>query len=680
MATQSESILISKKSQGAVIEFYRQSYQLVNQQWNLRDQLRQIDLAYNREVDWTKRNQTAKLSNRLGDADKLQNIVVPVVLPAVESFTTYQSSVFLTGTPLFGVVSDPSNEDQALQLETILDDQAIRGGWVRELMMHFRDGAKYNIGALEVPWVREVTQSLENDITFDNGKQGKPKEVIWEGNALYNMDMYNTFWDSRVAPAHVHLRGEFAGYSRIHSRISLKQLIASLPAVIIDNVIPAFESAGPGFGVGVETGGIEAFYIPQVNPDAIINKNMYSSTNWLQWAGIVNSTNQKIEYKNIYQVTTLYARILPSDFGLRSPGQNTPQIWKFLIVNGQVVIYAERQTNAHQYLPMLFSQPLEDGLTYQTKSLATNVRPFQEVSTALMNSVLAARRRAISDRGLYDPSRVTEANINSQNPSAKIPIKPAAYGKPLSDAYFPIPFRDDQSPLMMQQIQGLQGLANYVTGQNQARQGQFVKGNKTLHEFDTVMNNANGRDQMTAMLYEAQLFTPLKLILKTNVLQYQGGIALFNRSKQQIVKIDPVALRNSTLNFKVSDGLTPIDKLINADAFQVGMQVLGSSPQIGAGYNITQVFSYLMKTQGADLAAFEKSPPQIAYEQAVQSWQQLVLQLAKAGSTPQQYPAQPKPQDYGFDPNAQLQQKPAPATPSQPAQNSIPAPTAQSVQ
>ena len=59
-----------------------------------------------------------------------------------------------------------------------------------------------------------------------------------------------------------------------------------------------------------------------------------------------------------------------------------------------------------------------------------------------------------------------------------------------------------------------------------------------------------------------------------------------------------------------------------------------------------------MNTQGADLSAFEKSPAQIAYEGAVQQWQQVVMQLAKSNPDikPEQYPPQPTPQQYGYQP------------------------------
>ena len=655
---------LAQKSQAGIMEFHRQCYNMLNQQWNLREQMREIDLQYMREKDWTKEQNRAKAANKAGDSTRYQNIVIPVVMPQVETATTYQSSVFLTGEPLFGVVSSPQYQDQALMLETVIEENATRGGWVREFMQHFRDGFKYNLAAVEVGWGRKVTAALEQDPTYTSGKEAKPKEVIWEGNTIKRLDMYNTFFDARVAPTKMHEEGEFAGWTEIMSRIALKKFIAELPDKMVENVVKAFES-GLGTVPLAGVGNIQSYYVPDINRSAILEKNIRGGIDWLAWAGISGAGKaNSIQYKNVYEVTTLYARILPSDFDIRVPAANTPQVWKFIIVNHQVLIYAERLTNAHGFIPILFSQPYEDGLAYQTKSLAQNAQPFQEVSTALMGSVLASRRRAISDRGLYDPSRVSEANINSANPSAKIPVKPAAYGKPLNEAYYPIPFNDSESPMMMQQIQVLNAMANQTSGQNPARQGQFVKGNKTLHEFENVMNNANGRDQMVSMLYEAQLFTPLKTILKANTIQYQGGITVFNRQQDRDVEVDPVALRKAIMEFKVSDGLTPADKLANTEVMMVAMQQIGSSPQIAAGYNVAPLFSYLMKLSGAKhLNYFEKSPEQQAYEQAMGQWQQVVTQMAKDNKEirPEQFPAQPLPEQFKYDPAAQQNAQRPPA-------------------
>lgn len=76
-----------------------------------------------------------------------------------------------------------------------------------------------------------------------------------------------------------------------------------------------------------------------------------------------------------------------------------------------------------------------------------------------------------------------------------------------------------------------------------------------------------------------------------------------------------------------------------------------------------------MKTKGADLKPFEKSPEQMAYEQAVGAWQQavsgIVEQIMKAKGDPSkaQFPPQPTPEQFGYQPtgnNPATSQQPSP--------------------
>lgn len=653
MATNT-TLTVSEKSQAGLIEFQRQCYNMLNAQWNVREQMRQVDLTYIREKDMTATNQKAKLSNRYGDANKFQNITIPVVLPAVEAAVTYQTAVFLQGNPIFGVVANPKFQDAAMQMESLMENHSTRGGWGRHIQMAFRDGFKYNWFALECSWQEQVTAKLDTDQSFAAGKQGKPKEVIWAGNVVKRLDPYNTFWDTRVPITEVSEHGEFAGYTEIQSRIRLKAFIETLPSVITTNLPAAFAS-GATTGAFSSNSSVASYYIPPINPDAMVNTSMLGSgTDWMSWV-TASEGRQTIEYKNTYEITTLYCRILPADFGMRIPQPNTPQIFKLIIVNQKHLIYVERQTNAHNRLPILFGSPLEDGLSYQTKSAAQNVTPIQDVASAMMNSVMHARRRSISDRGLFDPSRVSEANINSDNPSAKIPVRPAAYGKPLSEAYFPIPFRDDQSGLLLQEMGTVIKLSDIILGQNPSRQGQFVKGNKTQTEYSDVMNNSNGRDEGIAIMLEAQTFTPLKEMLKLNILQFQGPASVYYREKKTEVKIDPVALRQAIIEFKMTDGKSPASKQINGDAFQTALQTIGSSQQIGQGYNLAPMFSYLMKTQGANISDFEKSDEQVAYEQAMSQWSSMA-QLALSKGQEWKHP-QPLPEQFGYLVDGQLKQE-----------------------
>jgi len=644
---------------------------LQNSQNSIRDSQRarfaEVDREYQREKNRTDEHLMAKQANKLGDSTRFRDMTVPIVMPQVESAVTYQASVFLTGVPLFGVVASPAYMDEAVQMESLIDENATRGGWIRELILSFRDGAKYNFAPMEICWKDETTAVLETDIT-KSVTQGTPREVIWSGNSLRRLDPYNTFVDPRVPPTEVYKSGEYAGYTEIMSKIALKSFVASLPDKQLANVRPAFES--PRGAVGT-LGALDAkgYYIPSINPEVTADDYYATGINWDAWAGIsTKKDNNSIQYKDIYEVTTLFCKILPSEFGLKVPSANTPQIFKLVIVNHSVILYAERQTNAHNYLPILIGQPLEDGLRDQTKSLAQNGAEFQNLATAYMSSIIASRRRAVTDRVLYDPSRIAAAHINSPNPSAKIPVRPAAYGKNISDAVYQFPYREDQAAASMQQVQSIIGLSNTVAGQNLAGQGQFVKGNKTLHEFESTMRNANGRDQLAAILFEHQVLIPLKHILKLNILQYQGGTSIYNRDVRKVVEVDPVALRKAVMEFKISDGLVPSSKLLNTDAFSTAVQVIGSSQQIAGSYNLGPMFSYIMKSQGADLTPFEKTPQQVAYEQALQQWQQIATMAIDKGIDPNaSLPPMPLPAQYGFNPQ---NVKPAPPEAQAPADNS----------
>ena len=73
----------------------------------------------------------------------------------------------------------------------------------------------------------------------------------------------------------------------------------------------------------------------------------------------------------------------------------------------------------------------------------------------------------------------------------------------------------------MQAIQMVIGLANKQAGQNNVRQGQFQQGNKTDSQWQDVMSNATSQDRAYSLVYESQVFTPLKEVLKLNYLQFQ---------------------------------------------------------------------------------------------------------------------------------------------------------------
>lgn len=589
---------ISEQAQNAVVQYLKSSLTLYHTQYNIRDQLLQRDRAYYREQDRTTEQQRAKQANQIGDASKQQNITVPVVMPQTESALSYLASVFLTGYPIFASYAPPEQAAAMKQFDAITIDNSTKFGWVPNLMQTLRNGLKYDLGACEVQWEKKKVASV---LTPEMKKldQGTPTETWYEGNVIRNLDPYNLILDPRVSPELNHLEGEFAGYSKILSRIRCLQMMADLDKTETMNFKKALESGVAQ--IATTAADTEGFYVPSINPDALIPADSLQEFDWLKWASLATPNVGRIAYRNSYLWTVMYCRILPRDFGIRGRdiNQDEVQIWKFIVINAQVVILAKRMTNAHGYLPILVAKPSNDGLGYQSKSFSENAVPFQQAASSLFNSAIASQRRKVYDRILYDPTRVNKKDIDNVSPVARIPVRNTQLGKGLADAVAPIPYRDEGVGEILQMSQQVVSMSEIANGQNRVTQGQFQKGNKTRREFETVMNNSSARPQMQALALEYTFFTPLKEILKTNVLQYQPKMQILpNAASPEQITVEPDQLRAALLEFQLSDGLVSTEKMASLDVANQVLQAAAAVPTIPMEYDIMGILAYSWQLQG----------------------------------------------------------------------------------
>lgn len=583
-------------AQESFVRYLNECTRFMGKSYNFRSRMQEIDRVYQRENDFTATQRRAQAANKAGDASKMQNVTMPVVMPQVESLLTELSEIFLSSYPLFPVFSKPEMQDVALQMETVIGEQGVQFSWAAELLQAMRDGLKYNMMAVEVCWVNKKVYSVGNDAST-SVSQGVRTETLFAGNQVKRLNPYNVILDTRVPPYAVHTRGEYAGYTELVSRIELKQRFAEMDPTLSMNAKAAFESGEATFST---TSTSDRYFVPQVNPQALIETTTMGaggSTNWHAWAGL--DDNSQIHYANVYEYSVLYARILPSEHKIFGRNGNTPQIYKFIIINRKVCIFAELQTNAHNFLPIIVAQATEDGLDWQSKSFADNAAPMQALSSALYNSGIESQRRKVYDRMLYDPTRIDKADIDNTSTVARIPVKGQAYGKPVSEAVYVLPYRDDNVAQIFQTAREIVDIADVANGQNRVQRGQFQKGNKTRHEFQDTMQASNARPRMIALVLESRLFTPMKTILKLNTLQFQPPATLYNRNSKNDVKIDPVALRASSLEFRMADGLMPTDSMINMELFQTILQIVGQFPAMLAQWDILGMIFYWMKLEGA---------------------------------------------------------------------------------
>jgi hypothetical protein len=630
-------INISKKSQDLLCKYVQATHGLYIKESDNRSYMEYVDQDYYRTYKETEKSIKAQIAMRNASPTLFRDIVYPIVMPAVEAAVTYQTSVFCTGTPIFGVVSSPQNVEAAAQFETTIDAHAQKGAWTVEFEKMFRDGAKYNTSVAFCDW--EVRYGPTNAaLPGSSDSQQKP---IWEGNRVWRGDPYNTFYDPRVAAPEVAETGEFIGEVRRMTGVALKGFILGLNSKITGNITAATNSTGGGYGT--------QFYFPKLG-NTMYGKAMQSEFNWNSYLGldVTNGNDGKglSKYSRMYEVTRVYVRICPSDFGIDCAAKNTPQIWRLIVVNWEVLIHAELVTTEYTTLPGLVCETNEDGMGMYTKSLAENVAPFQQLATAYVNSGIAARRRAINDRAIYNQTLIDQKHIDNDSPTAKIPMKPSAVlNRTPAEAYHAIPFNDTISGTALQEAGMIASMAQMTTRQNPAKQGQFVKGNKTRSEFDSVMNNSNAADENTAMHYEARIFTPMKSMLRYNMLRYQGPATFFSRKTRGIVQIDPATLQAAVIEFEISDGKTPSSKLMDTDGLQVMAQTMSTVPELAQKYDTAAIMTSIYQSMGVDVRDYKYDDATAQYNQDIAIWQQAAQMAAEKGtafSSPM--PQRPQPQ------------------------------------
>jgi hypothetical protein len=571
------------------------------------------DRAYQLQMDQTaERIQEIQRSLRSPSSArrKLADLEVPIALPQVESAVAYQTGVYLTSYPIFGVIATPKNQNAALQFETVIGNHSIRYGWAQELIKAFRNGFKYNFGPVACLWRKQNVASITTSTETTTAGLAALQGMMQQGNVIRTIDPYNCFMDMTVQPSRHHEDGTAFGWNELHNRMQFKRFVATLDPTKTTSLREAFESSFEG-GVA-DASSATNYYIPTINRAYNVS-SMVTGTNWLQYAGLQtaqNGASGRINYKDRYLVTHFICRALPSDFGRQG---NTPAIFYGIIANWRHVIYVEQLISPNDHLPVFIMQPNDDGLGYQTQSMLDTALPFQDMSSALWNITLESQRRQVFDRLIYNERYINKSDIDPASSVARIPLRNASQfkGEDIGKAIYQIPYRNDNAGFNLQLSEMVGQMADVASGQNKVDRGQFQKGNKTKTEFETTMVNSNARQQLVSICIENQFMTPLKETIKNNLLLNQEAGTFMNRDQRSEVEVDPVALRSALLEFKLTDGVLPADKLLNMELMTVFLQTAQAMPTVMTEYDIMGMFLYWAKLKGAYwLEDFKRNPQQ----------------------------------------------------------------------
>lgn len=587
----------------------------------LRNRFERIDRAIQREADRTQRKLESVAAMNRGDMSKIPDIELPLAFIQFDSALAWLSSIFATGIPMFRSVSNPQLEKVSSMMNGLIGKDQSRFGWTSEVCKTLGAALRYNLCAMEVSWTAKYGTVVGTNTTDGSATTSSTQQAIYSGNKFRHVNIYNTFYDPSCLPSELHEFGAFAGYIERYSYIRTKMFVKSLSDAFLvkHNLSKVYKSDCSS----------SSYYIPKVRlSDNSPNTLTGQQINWTQFFGL--DSHNKHEGGGQFEVKTAYCRIIPAEFNMNVPSRGKPQVWKLITIN-DLLIYAEPIVAGHGYLPIIFAQPYDQEMGMQNKSFAENVIPLQHLGTSIIKGTIGAMRRNVADRMLYNPALVRPDDINSTAPDAKIPVKLNKYVQNFSQVVQPLDFRDSVTPQFTSNLGLVFELTNQVNGVNQAQQGNFVKGNKTLFEFDTVMNKADSRLQLMALNLENALFFPAKQIVKINYLLNATQELLYDPVTNTEIDIDPVELRRQSPDLRMADGLIPATKLGNTEVLMAAFSLMGQISDLQIEYKVGDMVISALRHQGFDNIDNYKRTPQ---EQQQYIQQQVAMQQGVQQANP----------------------------------------------
>lgn len=549
------------------------------------------------------RSETAKrgqVANRVqGQKQKIGDTEVAIIKMQMETSLAFYAGTFLSGYPIFAATSTKDGENVAEMLTALTSRDQDEFNWTAELMQCHKDVHLTPICAAEVYWDKKKGTTVTTSLDGNNNSVAVSSVTSYEGNRIKHIPAQNLLIDTSVPPYEVHTRGTFAGYVEKLSYVAMKAEYDNLDPLytIKVNQNAIFKVINPN-AVQTDRASTQLYMYPTVHRSRIEGEAAVAAgeNDWgAFWGG---SNKNRVGQTNLvtspFERVRMYVRISLKDFGY---AEATDDIVVCLLIwiNGYLA-YFEPMLNGHGYLPIVIGQT--DTGDVNTSSFCEYLLDLQDLSTAMIKGATDSMRKAIYDRALYDPRRIRPEDINSPMPASKIAVNMNSYNADFDTAYKSIPYVDNVSGNLISFMQLVDRLADRTTGQNQAVQGNFVKGNKTREEFDTVMTNAQARSQLGAVFLEQHFYSGIKTVLRANYLLYAQADDIQIPNSDKIVPVDPAVLRKQAPKYKMASGLMPVAKLAGTEALIQAVQFMSINPMLSIEYDVGAMLISAIKQMG----------------------------------------------------------------------------------
>ena len=561
---------LSNKILDNVVEYARLSY----------------DVMKRRHPYWKKIDHTLTAYITLDDAEALEKkkderkpvaIVVPYSYATLETLLTYLVTVFLEN-PIFKY-SGFTDEDVVgtAMLEKIIELQCIRNKVALSLHTMLRDSLSYGIGITSPYWMEQWGKTTKRD---ESGAKVRTDGLIFEGNALANIDPYNYLPDPSV-PIQDTQRGSFVGWINFTNYTELMGLEEHDPL------------------------SYNAKYVAHIGGRSSV-VTMDASGRETKVGG--NSRNAELtELTSPIDEIVMFINIIPKEWGL-GKGEY-PEKWLFRIAGDEVVLEASPVDLDYNKYPVTIAAPEFDGYSLTPVSSIEMIHGLQEILDFLFTSHVANIRKALNDMLIVDPYLINMSDLAKPGPGKLIRTRRAVWGRGVENAVKQLAVTDvtrghmADAPIVMDIMSRGSGAADSLMG--------IMRGGserRSATEARATSSGAISRLAKNAKVISLMAMQDLAHMFASNTQQFmtqETYVSVVGRYQQQLEE-----------EFGISQGMkaTPGDLLVNYDVVSSDgttengdfvetwteiFRTLSSNPAVGGGFDIIRVFKHLARMTGA---------------------------------------------------------------------------------
>lgn len=585
-----EAITITREQHRDLVEYISDRLHFGNEgRTELVDRFREIDKALAGYLVPSREDRERMKDNRTRGDLKPTDTILQLAMVQLDEELTYLMSVFCPDGTFYSAVAEKDKQAIANAFAALMNKHAEKGQYYREYLKAMLNMLKFDLGGFFTEW-REI---YGNRISDSGGQAVYEYDVVWQGNFIESIDVYNFIWDRSVPVVKLPMEGEFFGLVSMETKFSLKKLKQQGRIWDLERAINCQQSS-------VGTSYYEAK--PRVRVDITDGTAVSDQTDWFA----VLSAGKYKTVGDGYEVVRFYTHIVPKDFGLSTSGDM--EIWEFYLINGNEIVGARKMKNAHGMLPCAIGMPLEDDLGIQGKSNAEILLPLQRYGSYLLNVHQRGARRALYGQTFYD-SLAFEPNAGSTEEAGFIPVKLSGTDRDIRKHIFQTQFNPG-TVSAMQDLQRVYELMQVLLPTNVTQQVANLE-RATLYQAAATVQGSNRRSHKMAKLIHAQCMTIMNHQLMYNILEFQPLIQILDPQSGQLVDVNPAQFRDTQIEFTISDGLKGIDRLMVVEQLKEIINMLLQRPDITQRVDMMALINHWASLLGerTDLNQFKVSHP-----------------------------------------------------------------------